>query len=438
MKREKKAVRWILIFFAAMLVFTILSRAADSMTIPKVQVESIHAGTLDFSIEGEGILAAETEKVVFFPAGVKAVELLTSGTEVKKGEALAIFDTEALKEREDTCKAELKKLEISMEQETLNGTADARTKEEDSAKRTEGQASQELKEAKKELAKKQEEYKKKVESGESAEEEIQALEEEIQAWEAEVKTRKQALKEAQNVLEDAKENDANAKINEQKQENIAKLAKEGIQVDIEQKKKELKQIQKLIAAEGKMPSPLAGTITEVKAETGTETSGQEYFKIGTGNTKMTAQMEKDAVEKLKLQDKLTVISVAEENEIKGEVTAIEDEGDNKVMMIASLEENPLRIGTSVEFKATITSKEYDAVVPLGAIREDSQGKYVLVVKEENSILGKEEKASRISVKIQEKNNAQAAVESALQADDKIIVSSNKSISEGDRVRISDE
>lgn len=57
------------------------------------------------------------------------------------------------------------------------------------------------------------------------------------------------------------------------------------------------------------------------------------------------------------------------------------------------------------------------------------------IRSQNSILGEETKAERIAIKILDKDNIQAAVEGAIQPDTKIIVSSEKSVLAGDRVRV---
>ena len=78
---------------------------------------------------------------------------------------------------------------------------------------------------------------------------------------------------------------------------------------------------------------------------------------------------------------------------------------------------------------------YDVIVPLEAIHQDSKAYYVLVIGKKNTILGVKHIASKVSVTISDKNGLKAALEdSILSPDDEIILTSNKSIGDGDRVR----
>lgn len=446
MKREKKAWRLILIFFAVMLFCTVLSRAADSVTIPKVKVEMEKSGTLNFTLEGEGSITAEKEELVFLPEGNKPVSLAEVGTEVKEGDVLAVFDMEELKEEKENCEAELKKLELSLEQETLNGEPAAQTRETDGAEQEVAQVSGELNAVSGELEKRREEYRQKSEGQDLSEEEKQQLEAGVKEYEEKKETLEQSLREAQNALETAQMNDANTETNNQRQQRLAELAKQSIQIDMEQKKKEIEELEKFIQADGKLLSSVSGTITEVNAIIGVTTGGQEYFKIGSGNGGLTARMNKETAKGLEEKDKIKVSLMDGKEEIQGTITAIQDvsgvqeEQENQngqeaqVEIRAKLKENDFSIGDRVTFQAVRESKEYGTLIPLNALREDSEGKYVLIMEEEDSILGKETIASRVPVKILEKDESYAAVESALMKDDEIIVSSNKMIKAGDRVR----
>ena len=54
--------------------------------------------------------------------------------------------------------------------------------------------------------------------------------------------------------------------------------------------------------------------------------------------------------------------------------------------------------------------------------------------ENSTVLGMEYTASRVNVTVQEKDETYAAITGNLSRDDEIITGSNKSITEGDRVR----
>ena len=82
-----------------------------------------------------------------------------------------------------------------------------------------------------------------------------------------------------------------------------------------------------------------------------------------------------------------------------------------------------------------SAQEYEQIIPLSALREDTAGAYCLILSEEKNMLGTVQTAKRVSVTVLEKDAQKAAVTSVLKESDQIIVSSEKYVEEGDRIRI---
>lgn len=82
-----------------------------------------------------------------------------------------------------------------------------------------------------------------------------------------------------------------------------------------------------------------------------------------------------------------------------------------------------------------SAKEYEQIIPLSALRENVTGAYCLALSEEEQMLGSVQVAKRVPVRVLEKDKKSAAVASTLRDTDKIIVSSEKYVEEGDRIRI---
>lgn len=489
MKNEKTILKWIVLFFVGMMVLGIVSRAADSVTIPKVQVQSPSRDSLTFQLSGEGKLTAEKEKIVFLPAGGKLVSFSAVGQQVKKGDTIAVFDTGDLKEKKKECEAEIEKQELAIRQETLSGIPAAQTREQDAAERTVSQINEKLQAAEKELDQaqarydalinKQEAARKKAqqenaEAGQagsdantagdmsgkqentgnkdaSYEEEKAEMKAQVQAAQDKVDSLKESLQAAQDALSDAKKNDANTAENNERQKTLSDLSIESMQIDLKQKKEELKEIKELLSESGKIKASAAGTVLEAPLTTGMQTSGQEYLVIGTGSGRFTANVEAEAAVYLSKGDEVSLTPKGTQEPLKGTIEEIQnitdtqdsdDSGqdsagsDEQVRIIVKLEKNDLFIGTAMSFKiAKESESSYDTVIPLAALREDSQGKYVLILREEETVLGTEWVTARVMVTILDKDDSNAAVESALMSDDQIIIGSSKSIQEGDRVRV---
>ena len=93
-------------------------------------------------------------------------------------------------------------------------------------------------------------------------------------------------------------------------------------------------------------------------------------------------------------------------------------------------------GDSFEWTVKAASeKEYEQLIPLSALREETGGAYCLVISEEETMLGTVQTARRVPVTVLEKDSENAAVESTLKDTDQVIVTSEKYVQEGDRVRI---
>ena len=98
----------------------------------------------------------------------------------------------------------------------------------------------------------------------------------------------------------------------------------------------------------------------------------------------------------------------------------------------------VRYGDTFAWKASVPSeKSYSLKIPLAALREDTGGNYCLVVEEESSPLKTVKRARRVDVSVLKKNGEEAAVDGVLEKTDRVIVSSEKYVEEGDQVRIKD-
>ena len=81
------------------------------------------------------------------------------------------------------------------------------------------------------------------------------------------------------------------------------------------------------------------------------------------------------------------------------------------------------------------SETYQSCLPITALRTDSRGDHVLVIRRQNSVMGTEWVTARIDINVKDRDSKMMSVESALTYSDQVITSSNKAIAEGDRVRI---
>lgn len=125
-KQQRRILKWILIFFGLMLLFTLLSRAADSVTVPKVTVGSPVSNTLDFQVSASGVVEAKGEINLNMDEGYTVKEVLVNeGQEVKAGDILLTLDEEQMQKQladaeKALTEAELDRRISALNQETLS------------------------------------------------------------------------------------------------------------------------------------------------------------------------------------------------------------------------------------------------------------------------------------------------------------------------------
>ena len=76
-------------------------------------------------------------------------------------------------------------------------------------------------------------------------------------------------------------------------------------------------------------------------------------------------------------------------------------------------------------------------MPSTAIRQDGDGFFVLAAEEQNTILGLQNVLVRLPVTVLEEGDTTTAVSGALDYDTQVVVSSDKFVQAGDKVRIRD-
>ena len=394
--RNLKLGKWniVLLFFVVMFLCTVVSRAAASMTVPKVKTDNCKSGTLSFIFSGEGSIDAQNQEMVFIPPDGKVLSVAEIGTEVKTGDVLAVFDKEELDTMVKSAESDLKKTELAMEQEKLNLEPSPWVKEQETAQYNLTKVEEQLQACHTKLEQKRAEFQQKISEGCLSEEETVKFDSEIGELSSEAESLEQSLSSARDALDLAKRNDEITEANNKKEQKAAQLSVDSMNIDIAEKKEKLEKLNKLVSDEGRIYSNTDGTVTESTVVIGNITTGAEYLKIGSGNTYLSAVINENNSPEFKEGDQIEVSSSNEKNVVKGKITSISKKSsvqngssDNnqtdtaastdvttpKTQIMAELEESNLAIGETVEFKVKKESVEYNILLPISAIREDSQG-----------------------------------------------------------------
>ncbi len=139
-------------FFVTMILLTMVSRAADSITVAKIDVATGNRGRLTYLVKGSGVLVEKSEKYLDVLAGVRIASVYAKeGSYVEKGEPLYQYDTSDLEERLGDLEDDLRKAEITIEINALNNSEETMTNGIERASLTLERANLDLKSAKNDL-----------------------------------------------------------------------------------------------------------------------------------------------------------------------------------------------------------------------------------------------------------------------------------------------
>lgn len=444
-------------FLAVMALGTVISRAAASALVAQVETEKAKRGKLSYSYEGEGTVVPVQEDQIFLWPEQQVEWTAKQGSTVKAGECLVQFRMEYLNQSVEKKQAELTQLELQASQQQISAREQARVPATTGAGQTLAQAQQQLELATQKEAAAQAAYEQFLQSAAAEEtdpwmEQKQELEAAVQEAQAGVEAAAQALAQAEDGYELARQEDAAWDINAANASRAAMLGAEAANVQIEAARKELQRLQSYQAAGGKICAERDCTVLQAGVQPGALTSGSEVFVTGSGGFRLKGWVEPADREKLRTGLETDIrLGAGKKQTVKIESIEIdtggagsgggEDAGDpasqSQIYWTSPLPENAkAQNGDSFTWSIEAPSeKEYEQIIPLDALREDMDEAYCLVLAEEEQMLGTVQVARRVPVTVLKKDAKSAAVTSGLTPDDQVIASSEKYVSEGDRVRL---
>ena len=117
---------------AVMLFMTVISRAASSFTVAQVQVESPKSRAIVHKVIGDGTVTRQSDLPVYTVADILVAKVkVTEGQEVKKGQTLAVLDTDSIDEQIQTLSDEIEVLQL--QNDALKSAEAKRDREQDKA-----------------------------------------------------------------------------------------------------------------------------------------------------------------------------------------------------------------------------------------------------------------------------------------------------------------
>ena len=188
-------------------------------------------------------------------------------------------------------------------------------------------------------------------------------------------------------------------------------------------------------------APVDGKITELKLKAGETTSAENEvatIQIDGKGMQMSASVPMDQAKRLKVGDIAEPTNSWYYTDFKASVKSITSDQNNpntKKNVTFSIESTEVADGQSVKLQIGGKSDSYDLTIPAGALRKDTNGDFVLIVKSKSSPLGNRYIASRVDVKILASDDTTAAISGSFEGDEYVITTSTTLIKSGDQVRL---
>ena len=256
----------------------------------------------------------------------------------------------------------------------------------------------------------------------------QAVAEAKAVYDNAISTRSENIKSAERALEDASARTATDSTGQQNE------------ITRQQQELALEKLLKLKDAEGKVLSPVRGMVTQIAVTTGDFTSEGTAMRLAdtSKGCRIVAAVDK-ANEKYISKGSAVTISVSGNKEkITGYTVskvAEHEEDKNMLEVTVELPEGVVEAGTLADIEIIQKSKTYNSILPIQALHEEQSGCYVLILQEEQGVMGVEFVAKRFEVEVLDKNGTQVALaEGILTGEQEIINSSSRMIEDGSRVR----
>lgn len=486
--KKAKLIRILAGFFALMLLFTFLSRAADSVNVAQVEIKTVQNQVITHEVTGTGKVLGTRERAVFTQEGQKVQQVyVQEGQTVKKGDILLKFSEKYLektiKEKQDSIKVlqgkidnlisaqsvnqQKKNNDLSSAQENYNSAVSSGNYSVQTAQNEAAIARQRLldyyaqRDAQKDNVPDEDKFSDSSEfddpgntdnTGNAADpgnntsdntnnsdgqdnSQKQTLIDDVRAKEQAVNdamiSRSKDVQSAGQAVRDAQIGDA------------SDSTLENTQTELETAQKELEILQKVLARKGKVKAPCDGVIKSLNAVTGSQTGAEAAIVLyeTKGTFRFQTDVSKDDLKYIKTGQTAT-LKGADDNEIENaEIESVKEDSNNEDQYILSITvpKGTLSIGDTAEFTISQDAGPFNACVPLSALYEENGRYYVYVTDTQNTVLGDVMIARKTYINVKDKNTSTAALDDgSLSSDQKIVISTDREISNGSRIRLLEE
>lgn len=471
---RKKLLKWCALFFCAMVLFTFLSRVADSVSVAKVSVAAPQNQVIVHAVNGTGKIKGTKETAVFLPEGQKIAQVhVNAGEAVKKGQVLLTLLESSLKESAVKKQDEIqeislkigdiqsqkdvaqqkKQYEASRAQEDLDTAVSNGDINISNAQNELNIANQRLAEYRAEKAAREKKKNQEQNNGEADfsdgnvqndltdgnnvmepedNSQEQALMDDVraktEALNQVIMSRNQEVKAAGRARQDASIPEARDSTGETLETQLIRL------------NEELEEINSLIEKNGQVEAPSDGVIKNLSVQSGGQTAQDAAAVLYelTGGLIMEGSITKEDLEYVSAGSVATLTGTSGTEVENVQVQSVQEDSANPgtFILTARVPESSLTVGESVDFTVEKKNGPYSLCVPLSALYGTEGQEYVFVQETRDSVLGEVQVVRKAFVTVKEKDESWAALqEGSLSTSQKVITGTDREIDDGSRIRL---
>ena len=398
---QQKTLSHVLLFFFVMILLTLISRGAAGSNTARVTLVTPSSRLLTQTVQFYGtasplpnVFAPVTGGLTISKVNKKPLD------EVKEGDAIAEVDQATLDELIIRKRAALRQMELSLESQL----------------KWSGISTRDVDAAQKALTKVQEAFDKiKSDSDVSAEEKVAA---------------RDKVTEAQKALDEA--------VAEYNEEVLQKHpSARTLMLDIAAAQAVVDALIQVQNQQYQILAPGNGLLANQPLTEGSITTGTEVIGISTPGNGFTLTFQtnpEDASNILSYGTELTATQEELKEVLRSYNLDLDTLGKEYRTFTANLRGSAWT-NASISITGDVWASEHDIIIPMSALRQDSQGYFVYVMETTYTLMGIDKRAVRVDVYIENTNGVYAAVTGNLSNNDQVILSSSKPLSDGDSVRV---
>lgn len=188
---------------------------------------------------------------------------------------------------------------------------------------------------------------------------------------------------------------------------------------------------------------IAGTVSKINVTAGNTTSASEAVAElqpeGKGYT-LSFSVTNEQAKRLAVGDVAELVNSWRYDDVMVTLASIKVDTSNpsaNKLLTFDVTGASVTAGQTLNVSVGNKSANYDCIVPKSAIREDNNGKFILIVESKSSPLGNRYYASRVDVEVLASDDTQSAISGALEGYEYVITTSSAPIEAGQLVRLAE-